>query len=194
MLDADPNMVWTNQYENSVNWESHYQTTAFEIHSSFPNLAAVFVGAGTTGTLMGCARYFRDHHEGTKVIPVDSVGSITFGGPAEVRHIPGLGASSYPPLFDRSQCESPIMVDEMDTVRMVRYVMNRHGLSMGGSTGTVLCGIKQYLEQTGFKGPIVGISPDFGENYCDTIYSDEWVNEKFGMIHEKMEFADASIS
>ena len=42
----------------------------------------LFVGAGTTGTLMGCARYFREWHPPVRVVAVDAVGSVTFGGHA----------------------------------------------------------------------------------------------------------------
>ena len=39
----------------------------------------LFVGAGTTGTLMGCARCFRQWHRPVRIVAVDSVGSVTFG-------------------------------------------------------------------------------------------------------------------
>ena len=42
---------------------------------------------------MGCAAYFREHSPATKVIAVDTVGSVTFGTPAGGRFIPGLGMS-----------------------------------------------------------------------------------------------------
>ena len=57
---SDDRYVWLNQYINPGNWQ---------------------VGAGTTGTLMGCARYFREWHRGVQVIAVDSVGSVALGGP-----------------------------------------------------------------------------------------------------------------
>ena len=52
--------VWLNQYSNPGNWRAHYRTTAPAIARGFPRLDTLFVGAGTTGTLMGCARYFRE--------------------------------------------------------------------------------------------------------------------------------------
>ena len=47
--------------------------------AQFPDLDVLFVGAGTTGTLMGCARYFREWHRPVRVVAVDAVGSVTFG-------------------------------------------------------------------------------------------------------------------
>ena len=56
---SDERYVWLNQYANPGNWKAHYRTTAPAITREFPQLDVLFIGAGTTGTLMGCARYFR---------------------------------------------------------------------------------------------------------------------------------------
>jgi N-(2-amino-2-carboxyethyl)-L-glutamate synthase len=77
---SDDRYVWLNQYTNPDNWKAHYRTTAPAIARQFPQLDVLFVGAGTTGTLMGCARWFRQWHRPVRVVAVDSVGSVTFGG------------------------------------------------------------------------------------------------------------------
>jgi cysteine synthase A len=97
---ADGRYVWLNQYTNAGNWQAHYRTTAPAIARNFPDLDVLFVGAGTTGTLMGCARYMRKHCSNVRVVAVDSVGSVTFGGPPARRMIPGLGSAIHPPLLD----------------------------------------------------------------------------------------------
>ena len=61
LCGSDKRYVWLNQYANPGNWGAHYRWTAPEIANQFPDLDVLFVGAGTTGTLMGCARYFREH-------------------------------------------------------------------------------------------------------------------------------------
>ena len=61
-----------NQFKNDANWRSHYETTAPEIVRDTDGTVDMFVaGMGTTGTLMGCSRYFRDHHPKTKVTGVE---------------------------------------------------------------------------------------------------------------------------
>ena len=59
LCDSDERYVWLNQYINPGNWIAHYRSTAPAIALQFPHLDVLFVGASTTGTLMGCARYFR---------------------------------------------------------------------------------------------------------------------------------------
>ena len=68
---SDDRYVWLNQYTNPGNWRAHYRTTAPAIAREFPQLDVLFVGAGTTGTLMGCARYFRQWHPRVRIVAVE---------------------------------------------------------------------------------------------------------------------------
>src|SRR5262249_37186970 len=73
---------WLTQYTNPGNPNAHFRTTAPAITRDFPHLDVLFIGAGTTGTLMGCARYLREWPRRVHVVAVDSVGSVIFGGAA----------------------------------------------------------------------------------------------------------------
>src|SRR6185312_16979387 len=99
-----------NQYSNEANWKAHHRTTAPAIARQFPRLDVLFVGTGTTGTLMGCARYFRDWHRRVSVVAVDSAGSVAFGGAPGRRMIPGLGTSVRPPLLRESYVDDVVLV------------------------------------------------------------------------------------
>ena len=177
---ADDRYIWLNQYTNPGNWQAHYRTTAPAIARQFPRLDVLFVGAGTTGTLMGCARYFREWHRPVRVVAVDSVGSVTFGGPPGLRMIPGLGASVRPPLLDESYVDEVVRVEEADTVRAC-HRLARRGFLFGGSTGTVVSGATGWLARYGSSGcTAVAIAPDLGERYLDTIYQTNWVEALYG--------------
>jgi cysteine synthase len=93
---SDDRYVWLNQYTNLGNWQAHYRTTAPAIARQFPQLDVLFVGAGTTGTLMGCARWFQDWHRPVRIVAVDSFGSVSFGGRPGRRMIPGPGLDRPP--------------------------------------------------------------------------------------------------
>ena len=177
---SDKRYVWLNQYTNPGNPNAHFRTTAPAITRDFPQLDVLFVGAGTTGTLMGCARFLREWSRKVRVVAVDSVGSVTFGGPAGRRMIPGLGAAVPPPQFDRSFVDDVVLVEEADTIRTCRR-MGKHGFLFGGSTGTVVFGAVSWLKQHGANDlTAVAIAPDLGERYVDTIYNNEWVQTHFG--------------
>ncbi|MER7751513.1 2,3-diaminopropionate biosynthesis protein SbnA [Kitasatospora sp. NPDC097643] len=178
---SDPRHVWLNQHANPDNWRAHYRTTAPSIHRQFPDLEVLFVGAGTTGTLMGCARYFKEHRPSTLVVAVDSVGSVTFGGESAPRMIPGLGAGVRPALLDESYVDDVVHVAEIDTVRTC-HRLARGGFLFGGSTGTVVSGAASWLarHRPGEDVVAAAVSPDLGDRYLDTIYQSAWVRDIYG--------------
>jgi 2,3-diaminopropionate biosynthesis protein SbnA len=180
LCDSDPRYVWLNQYTNPGNWRAHYNTTAREIATHWPGLDVLFVGAGTTGTLMGCARYFHEWHRPVTVVAVDAVGSVAFGKPARTRMIPGLGTSMRPPMLDTDLVDDVMWVEEADTIRACHRLAHS-GFLFGGSTGTVVSGAEKWLDQHGCDGlTAVAIAPDLGERYLDTVYQPAWVNRLFG--------------
>lgn len=177
---TDDRCVWLSQYTNPANWRAHYRTTVPAIANSFPDLDALFIGAGTTGTLMGCARYFRGWHRPVRIVAVDSVGSVSFGGAPARRMIPGLGMSVRPPLLDDAYVDEAVLVEEADTIGTCHRPASR-GFLFGGSTGTVVSGATAWLERHGGPGlTSVAIAPDLGKRYLDTVYQSTWVRDLYG--------------
>lgn len=183
----DDRYAWLNQYANAANWGAHFRRTAPAIARHFPELDVLFVGAGTCGTLMGCARFFKDWHRPVRIVAVDAVGSVTFGGAPAPRHVPGLGMSVPPQLLDTSFIDEVVMVAEEDTVRTCRQLARR-GFLFGGSTGTVVSGASGWLATHGREGMTsVAISPDLGERYVDTVYEPSWLRlpyQRDGHAHD----------
>ena len=177
---SDERYVWLNQYSNPQNWQAHYRSTAPAIARQFPQLDVLFVGAGTCGTLMGCARYFREWHRRVRVVAVDAVGSVTFGGPAGRRMIPGVGTGVRPAMLDESFVDDVVRVEEADTIRAC-HRLAATGFLFGGSTGTVVSGAMDWLRLDGSQDlTAVAIAPDFGERYLDTVYHANWVQDLYG--------------
>lgn len=61
---------------------------------------------------------------------------------------------------------------------MCRKLAQR-GLLLGGSSGTVLAGIRQMGKLIAPGACVVALSPDMGNRYVDTIYHDAWGAQHF---------------
>jgi len=112
-----------------------------------------------------------------KVIAVEPVGSVTFGGAPRKRNIPGIGASVRPKLADVANPDKVIAINEETTVETCLSFVRDYHLLVGGSTGTVLAGVRQLASEFMPGDTIVAISPDLGEKYLDTVYNPAWVEE-----------------
>ncbi|MFB9297215.1 pyridoxal-phosphate dependent enzyme, partial [Kibdelosporangium philippinense] len=124
--------------------------------------------------------YFRERHRPVRIVAVDSVGSVTFGGTPGPRMIPGLGTSVRPPLLDESYVDDVMHVDEVDTIRAC-HRLARKGFLFGGSTGTVVSGAMDWLAQhNAHELTAVAIAPDLGERYLDTVYQTNWTQDLYG--------------
>jgi N-(2-amino-2-carboxyethyl)-L-glutamate synthase len=181
-IRRQPEMVWLNQYANPANPAAHYERTGRSLLAGLRHLDYLFVGTGSTGTFVGCATYLRKHSPHTRIVAVDSLGSVTFGTEPGRRWIPGLGASRRPELCRPELAHEIVHVAEEDAIRECRRIARNTGLLVGGSTGSVLAAVAGREE--GFRGRprVAVISPDLGDRYLKTVYDDEWVHARFGSV------------
>jgi cysteine synthase A len=178
-VKKDKGLVWVNQYENPDNLMAHYRRTAPEIFNHFPKVDYLIIGSGTTGTLMGCGKYFKEHSPKTKIVAVDPIGSVSFGTPPKPRFVPGLGTSKRPPILDESFVDEVLHIPELDGIKMCHQMLEKDGLLLGGSTGLVLAGVAKMRPTIPPHSLVIAISPDFGEKYLENVYNDEWINNRF---------------
>lgn len=185
ILQSDPNAVWLNQYANLANKSVHAEQTANEIAREFERVDWVFVGTGTTGTLGGISERLHQEFPGVKIVAVEPVGSVTFGGAPGKRNIPGIGTSVRPKLEDIARPDRIIAVNENKTVEACLSFLRDYHLLVGGSSGTVLAAVQQLAPEFRRGDTIVAISADFGEKYLDTIYNPAWLEEVIGYKDDK---------
>lgn len=184
LLDKNDDHIWFNQYANPANLLAHYHHTAKEIADVFSDrLTHLFIGAGTTGTLMGCASFFKEKFPNTKIIAVDAYGSVTFDKKAAKRNIPGLGTSKKPSLLNKELVDEVLFINEIDTISTCYKVVKQYSLLLGGSSGTVLAAVQKYKFSP--NDTVVAISPDFGDKYLDTVYDKDWVKKHY-FLEEKI--------
>jgi N-(2-amino-2-carboxyethyl)-L-glutamate synthase len=182
LLAADPAAIWTNQYANPANARAHQKRTAPAVLRNVPDVDVLMVGAGTTGTLLGCMQYMRRAAPHVKVVAVDALGSVTFGSEPASRKLPGIGSGVRPALADAVDAlrrPDVHFVPEPDTIVMCRRLRDQYGVLVGASTGTVVCGLLREARRHPAGRTFVAISPDGGEHYQDTVFNDEWVRRTY---------------
>jgi 2,3-diaminopropionate biosynthesis protein SbnA len=181
-LAANPNSYWMNQYANPLIAEAYAETIGEELWSEVPRLDLLFVGVSSGGTIAGLTRKNLEKGGRTTIVPVDSEGSIIFGGKPMRRYIPGIGSSMVPGHFATTPVSKPIMVAERDAVTSCRELLARHCLFVGGSSGSVFQAVREYFTRRDLERHVtaVAIFADQGDRYADTIFNDEWVNRVFG--------------
>lgn len=180
LVASDPNTFWPNQYGSYHNPEAHHRTMDEIIEELYGDLDYLFVATSTCGTLMGCAERIQSNGYKTKIIPVDSMGSIIFGGKAARRLIPGFGAGRPSQFLNNNLVEEPILVSEPESIKGARMLLKREAILAGGSSGAVVSAMQQMLPSLPQNSSIAAIICDRGERYLDTIYSDEWVKQNYG--------------
>jgi cysteine synthase A len=185
LLKSIRNSFWPNQYANQWNASAHRHGTMPEIVNALgQDIDYLFCATGTCGTVTGCAEYVHEQGLKTKVIAVDAVGSVIFGGPKAKRLIPGHGAGIKPSLCREELIERCIHVSDLDCVIGCRRLLKHEAILLGGSSGGVLTAVAQMQREIASGATCVLILADRGERYLDTIYSDTWVKAHFGHVPE----------
>lgn len=180
LLAKHAGSVTTNQYGSQANPRAHFESTMPEIMAACEGkLDYLFVATSTTGTLLGCQQYIRAHGLDTKVVAVDSVGSVLFGGQAGTRRLPGLGAGVLPELSASAKPDIVCQIEEIAMVRGCRFLARREGILAGASTGAIVAAMRSLIPSLETGTRVAFIVHDTGVPYLQTVYNDEWVRRTF---------------
>lgn len=127
-----PDWVMLYQYGNPANADAHYQGTGPEILADLPEVTHFVAGLGTTGTLMGAGRFFREHKPSVRIVAAEPrYGELVYG-------LRNLDEGFVPELYDASLIDSRFSVGPRDAVRRVRELVESEGIFAGVSTGAIL--------------------------------------------------------
>lgn len=181
-LERVPGAFWPNQYANEQNSRSHAETTMAEILDVCGEIDYLFVTTSTCGTVRGCAEVVRSRGLSTRVVAVDAVGSVIFGGERKKRLLPGMGAAIVPPLCPVGWIDQVVLVSDLDSIVGCRRLLRREAIFAGASSGGALVAAQRVLAGAAPGTRAVVILPDRGERYLGTVFSDGWVQEHFGNV------------
>jgi len=152
----------TDQYNNEANWMAHYKGTAEEILKQTNGEVSMLVATmGTTGTLMGISRRFREYDPSIQIIGVEPY----FGH--KLQGLKNLKESYRPEIFTKKWLDEKINIDDEAAFEMTRRLGREEGLFVGMSSGAAMAVAVQKAVSMD-HGTIVTIFPDSGERYLST--------------------------
>ncbi|HYO32507.1 MAG TPA: cysteine synthase [Nocardioidaceae bacterium] len=127
-----PDWVMLYQYGNPANAQAHQDGTGPEILADLPTVTHFVAGLGTTGTLMGVGRFFREAKPDVRIIAAEPrYGELVYG-------LRNLDEGFVPELYDASLIDSRFSVGPRDAVRRTRELLEEEGIFAGISTGAIL--------------------------------------------------------
>ncbi len=152
-----------NQFKNEANWMSHYETTAPEIIRDTNGDVDLFVaGMGTTGTLMGCSKYFRDNNPKTKVLGVEPCLGHRIQG------LKNMNEAIVPDIYDPSLLDEKVICEDSEAFNTVRDLALCEGIFCGISTGAALWAAIEAAKDMPRGSTVVVLFPDRGDRYLST--------------------------
>ena len=132
LADEHPDWVMLYQYGNPANARAHYEGTGPEILADLPTITHFVAGLGTTGTLMGVGRFFRENKPDVRIVAAEPrYGELVYG-------LRNLDEGFIPELYDDSLIDSRFSVGPRDAIRRTRELLETEGIFAGISTGAIL--------------------------------------------------------
>lgn len=151
-----------NQFANPDNYMAHYKTTGPEIWNDTGGAITHFVSAmGTTGTIMGCSRYFKEKNPAIQIVGCQ---------PTEESSIPGIRRwpkEYLPKIFEPERVDRIMDVSQQDATTMSRQLAKTEGIFAGMSSGGAASAAVRLASEID-SGVIVFIVCDRGDRYLSS--------------------------
>jgi cysteine synthase B len=150
------------QFANPDNPRIHYETTGPEIWRDTEGKITHFVSSmGTTGTIMGCSRFFKEKNPKIQVIGCQ---------PQEGSQIPGIRKwpeAYLPKIYDKARVDRLEYVGQGEAEEMTRRMAREEGIFAGISSGGAMH-VALRLAKELKNSVIVTIVCDRGDRYLTT--------------------------
>lgn len=175
-----------NQFGNPDNPLAHERTTAPEIWEQMEHdLDALVVGVGSSGTISGMSKFFREQDTGVKMILADPEGSVLadYVATGEIGEkgswlVEGIGEDFIPEIADLSGVEKAYTISDAESFETARTLLKKEGLLAGSSTGTLLAAALRYCREQTEPKRVASFACDTGNKYLSKLYNDFWLEDQ----------------
>jgi len=188
-----PGAFFADQFNNPANPHAHETATGPEIWEQMEHrIDAIVCGVGSSGTITGLTRFFRNKHPGPKFVLADPKGSVlaeyvrtgklsTVSGSWAVE---GIGEDFLPAIADLSAVVQAYSISDEESFITARALLKAEGILAGSSTGTLLAAALRYCREQTSPKRVVTFVCDTGTRYLSKLYNDNWMFEQ-GLLKRK---------
>jgi cysteine synthase A len=183
-----PGAFWPQQYSNPDN-PAAYRSLAAELLADLNPLDVLVGSVGSGGSLCGTARALRQTLPELQVVGIDCVGSALFDQPDRPTRLQsGLGNSLLPKNLDRRLIDEVHWLNDREAFAAARQLAAEQQLFAGNTSGSVYRVMCEVARRAAPGDRIVGIFPDRGDRYTDTVFSDaHWQQHRLAELAERAE-------
>jgi cysteine synthase/biotin carboxylase len=168
-----PGAFWPQQYSNPDN-PGAYRELARELLDDLGHIDTLVGAVGSGGSLCGTGRALKESLPALHIVGVDCVGSALFGQPDVPQRLQsGLGNSLLPKNLDRSLIDEVQWLNDHEAFAATRDLAREQQIFGGNTSGSVYRVLGDLARRAEPGSRIVGVLPDRGDRYADTVYSDE---------------------
>ncbi len=154
--------IMLDQFANPDNPRAHYEHTGPEIWRDSGGKITHFVSSmGTTGTIMGCAKFFKEKNPQIQIVGCQ---------PEEGSQIPGIRKwpeAYLPKIYDKARVDRVEYVSQADAEDMARRLAREEGIFAGISSGGAVA-VALRVSSGLRNAVIVTIICDRGDRYLST--------------------------
>ena len=180
------NVIWANQFDNTVNFLGHYQTTGQEIwHQTQGKVNGFICSSGTGGTIAGVGKALKEKNKNIKIFLSDPKGSALYNYiknnelKIEGNSITeGIGSSRITANFKKAPIDGAYSIDDIEALNELYKLIEKEGLSLGTSTGINVAGAIKLAKELGPGKTIVTILCDKSERYHSKLFNKEFLKQK----------------
>jgi cysteine synthase A len=182
-----PGAIWANQFDNTVNARTHFETTGPEIWAQTEGRIDAFVSAsGTGGTLAGVSRYLKSRRADVRTVLADPPGSSLYEyvrngvlkptGSGSITE--GIGIGRVTDNFATAQVDEALHIEDPESVHFVYRLLHDEGLFLGSTSGINVAAAVRVARALGPGHRIVTVLCDGGAKYLSRLFNPAWLEQK----------------
>lgn len=181
------NCFWVNQFENTANFDIHFNTTGPEIWEQTQGQVQAFVAAaGTGGSIAGISAFLKSKNKNVFTQLVDPFGSGLYSYFKEGKMVAtgtsfteGIGIMRLTENFKKAVIDDAVQVNDQQMISMLHYLAKNEGLLVGTSAALNVFGAYQLgmkNKNSGMK--IVTLLCDSALRYQSRVFNEEFLTSK----------------